>query len=109
MLEDHPLLSVCNCLLNIFSAFSIPEGIYRWSQILLNNSNDMCFFFPPKGYFDALRIEKLASNITVTLLCPGPVYSNFLAESFTGRTGEVSSSNDSHSFVTVQMFTRGVL
>ncbi|XP_069688763.1 dehydrogenase/reductase SDR family member 7-like isoform X2 [Periplaneta americana] len=40
------------------------------------------------GYFDALRIEKLESNISVTLLCPGPVFSNFLAESFTDRTGE---------------------
>lgn len=40
------------------------------------------------GYFDALRIEKLASNIAVTLLCPGPVHSNFLAESFTDTAGE---------------------
>lgn len=40
------------------------------------------------GYFDALRIEKLASNITVTLLCPGPVFTNFLSESFTDKTGE---------------------
>ncbi|XP_021926946.1 dehydrogenase/reductase SDR family member 7-like isoform X2 [Zootermopsis nevadensis] len=40
------------------------------------------------GYFDALRTEKMASNITVTLLCPGPVFSNFLAESFTEKTGE---------------------
>lgn len=43
-----------------------------------------------QGYFDALRMEKLKSNIAVTLLCPGPVFSNFLAESFTSRTGEVS-------------------
>lgn len=40
------------------------------------------------GYFDALRMEKLKSNIAVTLLCPGPVFTNFLAESFTSRTGE---------------------
>lgn len=40
------------------------------------------------GYFNALRIEKAMHNITVTLLCPGPVFSNFLAESFTGRPGE---------------------
>jgi hypothetical protein len=98
MLEDPPFSYVFDCLLNIFVTYLHVEGICRRKQILRNNSNDSFFF---KGYFDALRIEKLASNITVTLLCPGPVYSNFLAESFTGRTGEVSGSNDSHSFVTV--------
>ncbi|PNF34814.1 hypothetical protein B7P43_G03781 [Cryptotermes secundus] len=40
------------------------------------------------GYFNALRSEKILSNINVTLLCPGPVFSNFLAESFTDRPGE---------------------
>jgi dehydrogenase/reductase SDR family protein 7 len=43
-----------------------------------------------QGYFDSLRLEKMLSNITVTLLCPGPVFSNFLAEAFTGKPGEVS-------------------
>ncbi|PNF34813.1 hypothetical protein B7P43_G03781 [Cryptotermes secundus] len=40
------------------------------------------------GYFDALRLEKMMHNITVTLLCPGPVFSNILADSFTGRPKE---------------------
>lgn len=40
------------------------------------------------GYFDSLRLEKMLSNISVTLLCPGPVFSNFLAEAFTGKPGE---------------------
>ncbi|GFG34081.1 hypothetical protein Cfor_07437, partial [Coptotermes formosanus] len=40
------------------------------------------------GYFDSLRLEKMLSNITVTLLCPGPVFSNFLVEAFTGKPGE---------------------
>jgi dehydrogenase/reductase SDR family protein 7 len=34
-------------------------------------------------------MEKITHNITVTLLCPGPVFSNFLAESFTDKPGEV--------------------
>ncbi|NP_001155449.1 dehydrogenase-like isoform X1 [Acyrthosiphon pisum] len=40
------------------------------------------------GYLGALRLEKLHSNIHITLLCPGPVFSNFLKESFTGQLGE---------------------
>jgi dehydrogenase/reductase SDR family protein 7 len=43
-----------------------------------------------QGYFDSLRLEKMLNNITVTLLCPGPVFSNFLAEAFTEKPGEVS-------------------
>lgn len=42
-----------------------------------------------KGYLGALRLEKLHTNIHITLLCPGPVFTNFLKESFTGRPGEV--------------------
>ncbi|XP_050525503.1 dehydrogenase/reductase SDR family member 7 isoform X2 [Daktulosphaira vitifoliae] len=40
------------------------------------------------GYFGALQREKVHSNIYVTLLCPGPVFSNFLKESFTAHPGE---------------------
>ncbi|KAJ3660391.1 hypothetical protein Zmor_004841 [Zophobas morio] len=40
------------------------------------------------GYFGALRTEKTGKNIAVTLLCPGPVYTNFLQESFTEKDGE---------------------
>jgi len=40
------------------------------------------------GYFGALRQEKVHTNIYVTLLCPGPVFSNFLKESFTAHPGE---------------------
>jgi len=40
------------------------------------------------GYFNSLRLEKMLSNVTVTLLCPGPVFSNFLAEAFTSKPGE---------------------
>ncbi|KAK6641689.1 hypothetical protein RUM44_013404 [Polyplax serrata] len=40
------------------------------------------------GYFEGLRNEKLGSGIDITLLCPGPVFSNFLQESFTETAGE---------------------
>ncbi|GLH03829.1 Dehydrogenase/reductase SDR family protein 7-like [Gryllus bimaculatus] len=40
------------------------------------------------GYFNGLLAEKIGKNIHVTLLCPGPTFSNFLAESFTDTAGE---------------------
>ncbi|XP_059477414.1 dehydrogenase/reductase SDR family member 7 isoform X2 [Neocloeon triangulifer] len=40
------------------------------------------------GYFESLRSEKLGSKLKVTMLCPGPVYTGFLAESFTAVPGE---------------------
>lgn len=42
-----------------------------------------------QGYFHALRIEKFRKNIHVTLLCPGPTFTNFLQESFTEKAEEV--------------------
>lgn len=35
-------------------------------------------------------MEKLTSNIKVTIACPGPIQTDFLAESFTENVGEVS-------------------
>ncbi|KAG5893230.1 hypothetical protein JTB14_013392 [Gonioctena quinquepunctata] len=40
------------------------------------------------GYFNGLRLEKFGKNIDVTLLCPGPTFSNFLPESFTEKDNE---------------------
>nr|CAD7587948.1 unnamed protein product [Timema genevievae] len=40
------------------------------------------------GYLNSLRNEKYGRNLDVTLLCPGPVFTNFLAESFTGKANE---------------------
>ncbi|KAI4471661.1 dehydrogenase/reductase sdr family member 7-related [Holotrichia oblita] len=40
------------------------------------------------GYFNALRTEKLKHNIKVSILCPGPAFTNFLAECFTDKPGE---------------------
>ncbi|XP_076445464.1 dehydrogenase/reductase SDR family member 7-like [Babylonia areolata] len=40
------------------------------------------------GSFDTLRMEVYDSNIHVTMLCPGPVFSNALKFAFTGTPGE---------------------
>ncbi|KAJ8687204.1 hypothetical protein QAD02_022998 [Eretmocerus hayati] len=40
------------------------------------------------GYFDCLRMEKVNQNIAVTIVCPGPIQTDFLAESFTENVGE---------------------
>ncbi|KAK9511434.1 hypothetical protein O3M35_000097 [Rhynocoris fuscipes] len=45
------------------------------------------------GYFKALMAEKLGSNIGVTILCPGPVFSNIDPQSFTAKSGEMFSKN----------------
>ncbi|KAL1131323.1 hypothetical protein AAG570_010941 [Ranatra chinensis] len=41
------------------------------------------------GYFKSLMTEKLGGNIDVTLLCPGPVFSNLLQQCFTSEKGKV--------------------
>lgn len=41
------------------------------------------------GYFNSLRNEKMGKDLTVTLLCPGPTATNFLAQSFTETAGQV--------------------
>ncbi|XP_017778049.1 PREDICTED: dehydrogenase/reductase SDR family member 7 [Nicrophorus vespilloides] len=40
------------------------------------------------GFMNCLRTEKTGKHIAVTLLCPGPTFTNFLQESFTGKSGE---------------------
>lgn len=40
------------------------------------------------GYFKSFVFEKINENISVTLICPGAVQTNFLAEAFTGKSGE---------------------
>lgn len=40
------------------------------------------------GYFNGLRTEKLLQNIKITILCPGPTFTNFLAECFTDKPDE---------------------
>ncbi|GFY54446.1 hypothetical protein TNIN_491061, partial [Trichonephila inaurata madagascariensis] len=40
------------------------------------------------GYFETLRTEMSGKNIDVTMLCPGPVFSNNLEHAFTGTPGK---------------------
>ncbi|XP_033221333.1 dehydrogenase/reductase SDR family member 7-like [Belonocnema kinseyi] len=40
------------------------------------------------GYFESLRTEKFGKNIAITMICPGPIQTDFLRESFTEKAGE---------------------
>ncbi|XP_065201278.1 dehydrogenase/reductase SDR family member 7 [Planococcus citri] len=55
--------------------------------------------FALHGYYGSLFREKAGKNIKVTILCPGPVFSNLLPACFTNvageKFGETHSSNDS--------------
>ncbi|GFN94503.1 dehydrogenase/reductase sdr family member 7 [Plakobranchus ocellatus] len=42
-----------------------------------------------QGYFDTLRTEMALNNIDVTIICPGPVFSEVLIHAATGKKGEV--------------------
>lgn len=42
-----------------------------------------------KGYFDALRMEVNEHNIAVTLVCPGPVQTDVVANAFTEDVNKV--------------------
>ncbi|XP_050442539.1 dehydrogenase/reductase SDR family member 7 isoform X2 [Adelges cooleyi] len=91
--------------LNVFSVINLSRIAVRYfnqvghGQIVVTSSTaGICS--PPfsatynatkhalHGYLGALQREKVHTNISVTLLCPGPVFSNFLKESFTARPGE---------------------
>ncbi|XP_021379907.1 dehydrogenase/reductase SDR family member 7-like isoform X2 [Mizuhopecten yessoensis] len=41
-----------------------------------------------QGWFDSLRVEMIDKNVSVTNICPGPVFSNILAVAFTENEGE---------------------
>lgn len=45
--------------------------------------------FALHGYYETLGIETLDKNISITMACPGPVYTDFLAKAFTGKSNEV--------------------
>ncbi|XP_076290978.1 dehydrogenase/reductase SDR family member 7 [Lasioglossum baleicum] len=40
------------------------------------------------GYFNSFWMEKIDSNISITMMCPGPIQTDFLAEAFTEKPGE---------------------
>jgi len=43
--------------------------------------------FALHGYFESLRSE-IGNKVPITMLCPGPVFSGFLKEAFTAKTGD---------------------
>lgn len=45
------------------------------------------------GYFESLRIEHYCHNIKVTMLCPGPVATDFLKVAFTDEHGKSLGEN----------------
>lgn len=45
--------------------------------------------FALQGWFDALRTELYEDNINITMVCPGPVFSNILREAFTEVNGDI--------------------
>lgn len=42
-----------------------------------------------QGYFESLRNEIRGRNIAITMICPGPVFSDVLKNAFTSQKGEV--------------------
>ncbi|GFT00998.1 hypothetical protein TNCV_4054061 [Trichonephila clavipes] len=52
------------------------------------NRQRLCRMIIRHGYFETLRTEMSGKNIDVTMLCPGPVFSNNLENAFTGTPGK---------------------
>lgn len=48
------------------------------------------FYLFKKGYFETARSELTSKGISVTMLCPGPVFSDILSACATENPGEVS-------------------
>ncbi|CAL1678656.1 unnamed protein product [Lasius platythorax] len=91
--------------LNVFSSVSLSRLAVKHflqtgkGQIVINSS--VAGFLPAvrsgtycgakhalHGYFKSLLMEHHDNNIDVTIVCPGPVQTNFLAQSFTEKSGE---------------------
>lgn len=49
--------------------------------------------FALHGYFNSFAIEKIDKAIPVTIVCPGPIQTNFLAEAYTDKSGEKYGEN----------------
>jgi short-subunit dehydrogenase len=47
-------------------------------------------YFNKQGWFETLRIEGYSHNINVTMVCPGPVFSEILMHAFTETKEKVS-------------------
>ncbi|ELT96525.1 hypothetical protein CAPTEDRAFT_143106 [Capitella teleta] len=50
--------------------------------------------FALHGWFESLRFEGFSENIKVTMICPGPVFSNLLKNCFTGQKGQVQMGSN---------------
>ncbi|KAM0728083.1 Dehydrogenase/reductase SDR family member 7 [Formica fusca] len=91
--------------LNVFSIVSLSRLAVKHflqtgeGQIVINSS--VAGFLPVArsgtycgakhalhGYFKSLLLDHHDKDIDVTIVCPGPVQTNFLAESFTEKSGE---------------------
>jgi len=42
-----------------------------------------------QAWFHCLALEMSVNNISATVMCPGPVFSNITAAAFTGKSGQV--------------------
>lgn len=60
---------------------------FSFSKISFDYYNYGILLF--KGYFDALRMEVNEHNIGVTLVCPGPVQTDVVANAFTEDVNKV--------------------
>ncbi|CAL7941663.1 unnamed protein product [Xylocopa violacea] len=45
------------------------------------------------AYFNSFTIEKVDKNIPVTIVCPGPIHTNFLKEAYTEKFGQKYEEN----------------
>lgn len=91
--------------LNVFSVLSLSRLAVKHflqtgkGQIVINSS--VAGFLPVvrsgsycgakhalHGYFKSLIMDHHDKHIDVTIVCPGPIQTNFLAESFTEKSGE---------------------
>lgn len=70
---------------NILISLIINFKQYKHNSLIIKN----IYNFYMQAYFESLSIEKISKNIFITIVCPGPVETNFLAESFTEKSGEV--------------------
>lgn len=55
------------------------------------------------GYFESLRSECYTRGVSISMICPGPVFSEILGRSFTGQPGE--TYNQEHSMTNRRMAT----
>jgi dehydrogenase/reductase SDR family protein 7 len=57
------------------------------------------------GYFHSLAMEMVPNNISVSVICPGPVFSNLCSVAFTGKSGQTfgqSQENDKSRMMTTR-------